>query len=170
MGIFDAIGDFFGSDVGKSLGQIGVDILRQQVLPQGPVAQPFPFPFPTPSVPQFPTLPAGRVPISFPTFDTGGGPPTMATPSIFRQASVMAPQPEPFAFDQPCPSFFKSGGMTARPTRFITAVNPATGQLTWWEHAGRPVLMSRDLAVVKRVRRIAAKAGTVTRRRVRRKR
>jgi len=90
---------------------------------------------------------------------------------VFQRAGiVMAPQPERFAFDQPCPNFFPTGGMTARPTRFITATNPATGALTFWEHAGQPIMFSRDLAVCKRVRRIAGKAGTVARRRTRRKR
>lgn len=97
-------------------------------------------------------------------------------PGSFMTAGItQAPGPvgpsllNPFGIDPGCPSFFRAGGMTARPTRFITQTNPATGALTFWEHAGQPILFSRDLRVVKRVRRIASKAGTVTRRRTRKR-
>ncbi len=83
--------------------------------------------------------------------------------------TVQAPQPVDFGIDPACPSFFPTTGMRSPPARFITAVNPSTGALTWWEHAGQPVLFSRDLRVVKRVRRIASKAGVVTRRRTRKR-
>ncbi len=46
-----------------------------------------------------------------------------------------------------------------RATRFITAKNPATGKVVFWEHCGQPVLFSRDLRVCKRVGRIAARAS-----------
>ncbi len=91
-------------------------------------------------------------------------------PGVFQTAGIIqAPAREPSFLDPGCPSFFTAGGMTARPTRFITATNPATGALVFWEHAGQPILFSRDLRVVKRVRRIASKAGTVTRRRTRKR-
>ena len=97
-------------------------------------------------------------------------------PGVFQTAGIIqAPQPvgpsltNPFGIDPSCPSFFRTGGVTARPTRFITATNPATGALTFWEHAGAPILFTRDLAVVKRVRRIASKAGMVSRRRTRKR-
>ncbi len=91
-------------------------------------------------------------------------------PGVFQTAGIIqAPAREPSFLDPGCPSFFRPGGMTARPTRFITATNPATGALTFWEHAGQPIMFSRDLAVCKRVRRIAGKAGTVARRRTSRR-
>ena len=103
----------------------------------------------------------------------GGGPPMSG---VFQLAGlglgpsvVNAPQPVPFALDPSCPSFFPNGRVSNPPARFITATNPTTGALTWWEHAGQPILFSRDLRVVKRVRRIASKAGTVTRRRTRKR-
>ena len=60
---------------------------------------------------------------------------------------------------------FKPARTTVVPTRFITAKNPVTGSIVFWEHAGRPVLFSRDLRVVKRVSKIAARAARGTRRR-----
>ena len=98
-------------------------------------------------------------------FSEGGGPPM----GFMTAGIVQAPQPVPFGFDPACPSFFKPPSATSRPIRFITATNPATGALTFWEHAGQPVMFSRDLAVCKRVRRIAARAGTVARRRTSRR-
>ena len=180
MGVWDAVGDFFGSDIARDIGgglaQIGVGILRERLLPGG--GQGFPGP-PGPISSPGPTgMPAGRLPFDgFPpggfngVDNTGGGPPMAGGPSVFTRASstVQVPAPVPFGFDKPCPSFFKAGGMTARPVRFITDVNPATGELVFWEHAGRPILFSRDLGVVRRVRKIAAKAGTVTRRRTRKR-
>ncbi len=45
-----------------------------------------------------------------------------------------------------------------RPIRFITSTNPRTGNVEFWEHAGRPVLFTRDLRTCRRVQKIARRA------------
>jgi len=46
------------------------------------------------------------------------------------------------------------------PVRTITGVHPTTGNVGFWEYAGKPVLMSRDLAVCKRVNKITRRAAS----------
>ncbi len=184
MGIFGDILGGIESVLTGPIGQLGGQILLGRLG----VPQPVPttrFPGPPVAIPPVVSpgafVPAGGGPFGQPIVDIpalrqlalttlGGGPPM---PGVFQTTAlggiVQAPQPIPFAIDPACPSFFRTGGQTARPTRFITATNPASGALTFWEHAGSPILFTRDLAVVKRVRRIASKAGTVTRRRTRKR-
>jgi len=56
------------------------------------------------------------------------------------------------AFWQP-----SAGGF--RPVSQIAMVSPE-GRIGVWMHAGRPLLWSKDMAAVKRVRRLAGKAAT----------
>jgi len=46
-----------------------------------------------------------------------------------------------------------------RPISNIAMISP-DGRIGVWNHAGRPLLWSKDLAAVKRVRRIAGKAAS----------
>lgn len=66
-----------------------------------------------------------------------------------------------------CPTgaLFEPGRVTARPVREITDRNPETGRLETWLHAGRPVLYTGDLRASKRVKKLAARAGRVSRKR-----
>lgn len=58
-----------------------------------------------------------------------------------------------------CPtSPFRQTQMGAASQKFI-GVNPVTGRATWFGPLGSPVLFSRDFAVMKRLRRVAVKAG-----------
>ena len=54
---------------------------------------------------------------------------------------------------------FRERAATATPERFIMREHPYTGRMHYWEHVGRPVLFSRDLAACKRVNKIAARAA-----------
>ncbi len=173
--IFEGLGDIARGPIGQAVG--GRLLERFLPLPQfpGPISFPrAPAPAPVPQAPLLapgPVVLAGGGPFGGAPFvdpaSLGGGPPM---PGVFQTAGIIQQQPrEPSFLDPGCPSFFRAGGMTARPTRFITATNPATGALTFWEHAGQPIMFSRDLAVCKRVRRIAGKAGTVARRRTSRR-
>ncbi len=183
MGIFDAftgaVERFAGSEFGQAAFGIAGQAIAARFAPQVPTGRLPPVLTRGPVPPAL--QPGGFVGAGGTFVDTrtpaqlaqlafeslGGGPPM---PGVFQTvATVQAPQPVPFGLDPSCPSFFPTGGATARPARFITATNPVTGALTWWEHAGQPILFSRDLRVVKRVRRIASKAGVVTRRRTRKR-
>ncbi len=177
MGIFGDIVEGIEAFAGSEFGQAAIGFGLQRLLPPPPQPRGFP--------PPMRQAPVGR-PVSrggfvsagggppgsiiqtrfpeFPPLPTNGGP----TMGVFQTAGlggiVQAPQPVPFGFDPACPSFFKEGGMRATPTRFITATNPATGSLTFWEHAGQPILFARDLRVCKRVQKIGRRFGTVSRR------
>lgn len=56
-----------------------------------------------------------------------------------------------------CGSPFVAGGSALRPSTF-SMTNPASGKLTWFRPAGRPILWSSDLGACRRVNRIARKA------------
>lgn len=187
MGIFgdivEGVESFFGSEFGQAVAGFGAAALQQRFLPppqqRGPVFQAPPAPRPVsagpfvaagggPAIIGDPATLQRRISQAFESL--GGGPPM---PGVFQTAALgsvtMAPQPVPFGIDPACPSFFRTGGMRATPTRFITATNPATGSLTFWEHAGQPILFARDMRVCKRVQKIARRAGTVSRRRTRKR-
>jgi hypothetical protein len=55
-------------------------------------------------------------------------------------------------------AFFRQPGTRSRPVRRIQRMDPTTERIHTWEHAGTPVLYSRDFRVVRRVRRVASKA------------
>ena len=58
-----------------------------------------------------------------------------------------------------CPTApFRRTQMGASSQKFI-GVNPVTGRATWFGPLGSPVLFSRDFAVMRRLRKIAVKAG-----------
>ena len=103
-----------------------------------------------------------------PYVSPGGIPMTTMPVSMPTMPIVDVPSEIPWGRD---PAGIMAGGLfkpaktTVVPTRFITAKNPVTGSIVFWEHAGRPVLFSRDLRVVKRVSKIAARAARGTRRR-----
>ena len=119
--------------------------------------------------------PVGRMP-------TGYAPPYMTQPVSAGRAPLMQfaqygpsqpafpvtpasflPVPQPgtgwLGTDPDVPSFFQPTKTTVRPIRLLTAVNPISGKMAFWEHAGTPVLFSRDLRVCKRVAKIAARAS-----------
>jgi len=52
---------------------------------------------------------------------------------------------------------FRAGACGATATVHVVT-NPTTGKATWFGPLGRPILWSRDLAVTKRVRKIARRA------------
>jgi hypothetical protein len=52
---------------------------------------------------------------------------------------------------------FRAGQCGATATVHVVT-NPTTGKATWFGPLGRPILWSRDLAVTKRVRKIARRA------------
>lgn len=108
---------------------------------------------------------------------TGGGPP-MALP-VTMPTTV---QPFPVSFERGIPAtpayeipseipwgldpsgtlagqLFKPVKAGSRAVPWITAKNPATGAITFWEHAGRPVLFTRDFRTCRRVARIASRAA-----------
>jgi len=168
MGIFEGFGEFLGgiaeSPIGQGIGQALGDVIRRRLGGGGGGGQGGPPVFIPVGVPApAPTIGAGGVPfaqrpISLPT--TGGAILPTSFPILPVQAggSVMVPAPIPFFPDEPCPNFFRmpSAAGRARPVRFITAMNPTTGETTTWENVGRPILFSRDVATVRRVKKIAA--------------
>ena len=193
MGFFDSmkgagrallggIGDVF-EQVAPALAQIGVQRLAQEILPTarggGTVFAPSPVGLP-------PIRPTGIIPgptgfgmqpiAAVPRPTTLGGGPTMGAAPGFQQAGVipgflgglgggLIPQ-IPGLFGAPDPSsFFRTGVPMARPISELSQVNPVTGRTHVWKHMGRPVLFSGDLATCKRVRKIAARARTSSRKR-----
>ncbi len=163
MGIFEGFGDFLGgiaeSPIGQGIGQALGDVIRRKLGGGGgagqggpPVFIPVGIPAPRP-----PTR-AGGAPISFPT--TGGAilPTSFPVQPVAGGGSVMVPAPIPFFPDEPCPNFFRmpTAAGRARPVRFITAMNPTTGETTTWENVGRPILFTRDIQTVRRVKKIAS--------------
>jgi hypothetical protein len=62
------------------------------------------------------------------------------------------------------PTMFSEGPARVRPVPRITVPHPQTGEHMTWVYAGRPILYSRDLAVVRRVQRLAARAHRSSRR------
>jgi hypothetical protein len=63
------------------------------------------------------------------------------------------------------PQVFTSTVQGYRAKRFFGVSNPATGNLSWYRSAGRPILWSGDLGACKRVRKVAARARTASPRR-----
>lgn len=58
-----------------------------------------------------------------------------------------------------CPTVpFRRTQMGASSQKFI-GVNPVSGRATWFGPLGSPILFSRDFAVMRRLRKIAVKAG-----------
>ncbi len=170
MGIFEGLGGFIENVLSGPVGQIGGQILlgreqaRQQRRAGPPAITGFPSPGPGPI--GGPVIRAGSTELArmtdFDPFQAGG---------VLPVATLPVPGPVPFGIDPQTPSFFRPARATVRPIRFITQMNPATGALVFWEHAGQPILFSRDLRVCKRVGRIASRSkrsmGRVTRRRKR---
>ena len=120
----------------------------------GPVGR-----MPTGYAPPYMTQPvsAGRLEMQpFPMM--GGGP---VGGQIIPASFLPVPQPGTgfLGTDPDVPSFFQPTKTTVRPIRLLTAVNPISGKMAFWEHAGTPVLFSRDLRVCKRVAKIAARAS-----------
>lgn len=169
MSIFGDIGGFLKDVAASPIGQgIGAGLARgiQERIAGSPVivnAAPAggppsrviqggqsPLMFATPASFQLPQLPMST-PIS-----TGGS---------VVPVQLDVPQPIPFGIDPQVPSFFRPTQQSARPIRYLTARNPVTGALATWEYAGRPVIYSRDLAVCKRVRKIATRLGSASRKR-----
>lgn len=56
-----------------------------------------------------------------------------------------------------CGSPFVAGGSALRPSTFAMS-NPASGRLTWFRPAGRPLLWSADFTAARRVRKLAGRA------------
>jgi len=70
-----------------------------------------------------------------------------------------------FGNGQSSGTFFRVGtSERARPVREITQMNPTTGKIEVWKHAGRCLLFTGDLAAKKRVEKIAKRAGGGSRR------
>lgn len=151
MGIFGDIGEAFGQALPgliTTAGQLG---LQRWLGPEPPKVVYGGGGPPASSLMQWPsptTVPS--IPVSWPT--------TMPT----TMPTIEVPSEVPWGLD---PSGVLAGGLfkpvkqTASPVRFITAKNPVTKSVTFWEHAGAPVLFSRDLRVCKRVGKIAARAA-----------
>lgn len=99
---------------------------------------------------------AGRLQMA--GFPTMGGP---VGGQIIPASMLPVPQPGTgfLGMDPDVPSFFQPTKTTVRPIRLLTAVNPISGKMAFWEHCGTPVLFSRDLRVCKRVAKIAARAS-----------
>jgi hypothetical protein len=57
------------------------------------------------------------------------------------------------------PDLFEPAKRGQRARRFIRAVNPSTGNETYWRHVGAPLLFRGDLGVCKLVNRVAARAA-----------
>jgi len=71
-----------------------------------------------------------------------------------------------------CPpgTFFKQPGTTMRARHEIVVENPLTGKVMVYRNMGRPLLYSGELASVKRVNKVAARARRASPRKSRRKR
>jgi hypothetical protein len=78
-------------------------------------------------------------------------------PNIFYSTAEQANAAITQSLAGGCGSPFVAGGSALRPSIFSMA-NPASGKLTWFRPAGRPVLWSSDLGACRRVARIARKA------------
>ncbi len=52
-----------------------------------------------------------------------------------------------------------TGAITVRAKRELQAINPSSGRIETWRHKGACLLFAEDFASVKRVRRVARKAG-----------
>ncbi len=57
-----------------------------------------------------------------------------------------------------CPQLFGQARQTARARQLVMAMNPVTGNPTFFRHVGRPILFSGDLATCRRVNKVAARA------------
>lgn len=158
MGIFGDIlgglGDILSGPIGQTGAQLAGQYLQARYQPQpivnvygGPPGAGF-APQPAPiATPVF----SGRTGVQFPLLPSG---------TQIQTASVLnVPQPRAWAPDPSCPSFFEPTNGSPRPVALLQAANPVTGKMAYWEHAGRPVLFSRDLRVCKRVGKIAARAA-----------
>jgi hypothetical protein len=79
------------------------------------------------------------------------GPNILRSQEAHRQAALAA------SMQGGCGSPWVSGGAALSPSMF-SMTNPASGKLTWFRPAGRPILWSSDLGACRRVARIARKA------------
>lgn len=165
MGIFGDIGDFIGGIASGPLGRAAGQILVERATRRSsgpPAPGPVFFPGGAGSPIGAPLVRAG-----FNEFSGPFGPPGVVP--AFNP--LQSPGPIDFGLDPSPTSFFRATKASMRPVRFLTQANPVTGDIGFWEHAGQPVLFSRDLRVCKRVGRIAARSrrsmGRVTRRRKR---
>lgn len=173
MGVWDAITGGLGR-AWETVGPIAVDVGRSWLEQQfAPEVQPM-YAGPGAGYVQ-PRLPITAGPPGAVAVHPGAIPlETMPVAGMPTMPVLEVPEEVPWGRD---PSGVLAGGLFKRvregrrAVRFITAKNPATGKVVFWEHAGQPVLFSRDLRVCKRVGRIAARASRGrSRRRVSRKR
>lgn len=139
-------------DIGRFAETIGT-ILQDPFGTQAPVGLPQQFPTQT-----RPTTFGGFDPnrgLAFQFADQffgspGGTPVPQEAPSVPQ--TVVSGDPSR------CPQLFQPGMPTVRPLPLIMATNPVNGKITFWKHAGRPILFSGDLATCKRVAKIARRA------------
>jgi len=160
VGIFGDIGGFLGTLANSPFGAaVGAGIAQRIGGNGGPPGSAV-IPVALPGQAQFGS---GVAFSGFPQIGPGSAATGPFLPPVFTQAALEVPQPVPFGFDPQVPSFFKPASGRASPIRFLTAKNPVTGQTSFWEHAGRPILFSRDLRVCKRVGKIARRAKSRSR-------
>lgn len=60
-----------------------------------------------------------------------------------------------------CPTMFRPNRTTIRPARLVVQMHPQTGEPVFFGHLGRPILFSRDMAVARKVGRLARRARRV---------
>jgi hypothetical protein len=118
------------------------------------------------------TAPTAQMGFVGPVLTTAGR--VLTSPAGAAAAAGAAGAVGSWLFGEGGPEMFRAGAARARPVPRITVQHPETGECMTWVYAGRPILYSRDLAVVRRVNRIAARASrsvkrarTVARRRKR---
>lgn len=173
MGIFGDLGDFLGGIASGPLGQVGAQILLDRERARNAPRIAVPVGFPGTGVPSIPRGPIGGPPIRAGSglplpvrFGPPGVVPDRATfgAELLPVGALPVPGPIDFGLDPTTPSFFKPSKATVRPIRFLTQTNPVSGEMAFWEHAGQPILFSRDLRVCKRVARIASRSKLPVRR------
>jgi hypothetical protein len=166
VGIFGDIGGAIGEAL-PGLLQTGGQLLLQKYLQPEPRVQVM-YGAGPPGVGYAPAISPATFPGSIPLERPVSMPPLPTTPAYEIPSEIeWGLDPAGTLAGQ----LFKKVKEGRRAVPYITAKNPATGQVVFWEHAGRPVLFSRDLRVCRRVGKIAARAARGrARRRVTRKR
>lgn len=198
MGFFDSlkgfgraleglVGGVLESPIGQRFAELGFNILEQRAFPQGPTpifrlpgGAPARFPTPPPAFPG----PARTQPFPQPfrPFPVSGAP--SGTPGVvmagfpgFQRAEFDIPFVDIVPQGQGACGFgnlfrpgVTGGCPTARPSNLVVQCNPVTGEPAFFGNLGRPILFSRDMAVARKVSRLAMRAKRTSTRRVRRRR
>ncbi len=162
----------FESPLGQSLGQIGVDVLRQEAIkvPQAAqiIAQPAFGGFGTFTAPQPRSPIGGFLGGAFGNVSTGGQMAVLPGGAITDANFLTGPGSlGDLIGGQPgfnCPTLFRQGGVSARPVSMFMVPNPVTGAPVIYKHAGRILLTSSDITAHRRVNKLAQKAARGRRR------